>query len=155
MTSTFSAELESLTADLDAARAGLVTVCQSLSDADLARARRGGWPVARVLEHVIQSEQLYARLVSALRDQPVVEGATESGAPDSVDGALSRLGSGRRALLAALDGVDEDSFYRLRQFGHEEYSVLSVLENTASHDREHAAQISAIIESPASEKPPA
>jgi hypothetical protein len=30
------------------------------------------------------------------------------------------------------------------RIGHEEYSVLSVLENAASHDREHARQIRSI-----------
>ena len=41
----------------------------------------------------------------------------------------------------AIDHVKEEDFYRLQTIGHEEYSVLSILENVASHDREHAEQI--------------
>ena len=56
------------------------------------------------------------------------------------------LQDGRKALLKALDALDDDplayeTFYTLKQMGHEEYSVLSVLENVANHDREHAEQI--------------
>jgi hypothetical protein len=58
---------------------------------------------------------------------------------------LCRLDSSRSALLSALDGVDEERFYQLRHMGHEEYSVLSVLENAAAHDREHAGQTRAIV----------
>jgi len=38
-----------------------------------------------------------------------------------------------------------ETFYELRRVGHEEYSVLSVIENVANHDHEHAAQIRAIV----------
>ena len=63
----------------------------------------------------------------------------------AVADAGRRLDASRRALLAALDGVDEESFYRLRVVGHEEYSVLSVLENAANHDREHGEQVRATL----------
>ncbi len=39
-----------------------------------------------------------------------------------------------------------ETFYELKRVGHEEYSVISVLENVANHDREHAEQIRAIVE---------
>ena len=57
----------------------------------------------------------------------------------------------RTALLKALGALEMDpkayeTFYELKKVGHEEYSVLSVLENVASHDHEHAAQIRAILE---------
>jgi hypothetical protein len=38
-----------------------------------------------------------------------------------------------------------EKFYEVKPVGHEEYSVLSVLENVAHHDREHADQIRAIL----------
>jgi hypothetical protein len=41
--------------------------------------------------------------------------------------------------------VDEDHFYALRTVSHEEYSILSLLENVANHDREHAAQVEATL----------
>ena len=57
----------------------------------------------------------------------------------------------RKELLRALEGLDIDprayeTLYELNRVGHEENIVLSVLENVANHDREHAAQIRAIIE---------
>ena len=49
---------------------------------------------------------------------------------------------GRTQLLdLKIDGIDEETFYRLGNLGYEEYSVLSMLENEANHEREHAAQI--------------
>ena len=148
MTSPFPSDLTSATRDLDAARAEISAVLAALTDADLDHARRRGWSVRRVLKHLIQSEWLYARLVSHLRDLSVPGGQTPPDAPPTATDAIGRLQASRRTLLAALDGVNEDAFYRLRTLGHEEYSVLSVLENVASHDREHAAQIRAILRPP-------
>jgi hypothetical protein len=98
-----------------------------------------------VLEHVIWSELLYAKLVRHLRSQPGAEGDMPDCRPDSLADARTRLASSREALLTALDGVDEETFYRMAKVGHEEYSVVSLLENTVSHDREHAGQIAAIV----------
>lgn len=140
MSSEFEQDVARYRRALDEAREELVGAVRSMSDGDLERARRGGWAARRVLEHVIQSEWLYARVVLHLRGQPV-PGDDVSGAPASVQDALDRLGASRAALLAALEGVDEETFYRLATLGHEEYSVVSVLENDANHDREHAAQV--------------
>ena len=145
MTAGFDRDLTAAREELEGARHELLGVVSALNDADLDRARRGGWTARRVLEHVIQSEWLYARLVAHLREL-LVPGDVVSGAPSSAADALQRLDASRRALLAALDGVDEESFYALRVVGHEEYSILSVLENAAHHDREHAAQVRAIVE---------
>ena len=144
MTADYEQELTGAREQLEAAREELLTVVGALVDADLARSRRGGWAVARVLEHVIQSEWLYAGLVAHLRDRPS-PGDMVTGVPKSVADAVDRLAASHQALLVALDGVDEASFYRLRAVGHEEYSILSVLENGANHDREHAAQVQAIL----------
>jgi hypothetical protein len=142
---TFAADLEALTADLTVARATLVSTVQRLSDVDLERARRGGWPVRRVLEHVIQAEWLYATLVRHLRrlDPPERPQLSCEGQP--VDEILCMLDAGRTALLQSIDGVEEAAFYDVQRVGHDEYSVLSVLENAANHDREHAEQITAIL----------
>jgi hypothetical protein len=56
----------------------------------------------------------------------------------------------RSALLTEIEGIDEDTFYTLKRLLNEEghgqtYSVLSVLENIARHDREHASQIREIL----------
>ncbi len=144
MQTEFEQELTAAREQLEAAREELLAVVGALSDADLARSRRGGWAVARVLEHVVQSEWLYAGLVAHLRDQPS-PGDVVTGVPASVADAVDRLAASHRALLVALDGMDEESFYRLRAVGHEEYSILSVLENGTNHDREHAGQVQAIL----------
>ena len=123
-------------------------------------ARRGGWSVRKVLEHVIHSEWLYSRLATHLRGRPPPEGGTlpdsstsaeepEPAAFASVAEAAEQLDAVRAALLAAIDGVDEESFYRLQTVGHEEYSVLSLLENVALHDREHAPQVQEILQATA------
>ena len=145
MTTEFERDLEHARTEMDAARQELLAVIGALTDDDLDRERRGGWSVRRVLEHVIQSEWLYVGLVSHLRDQPV-QGDRDSGAPSSATDAADRLHASRRALLGALEGVEEESFYRLRSVGHEEYSVLSLLENVVNHDREHGAQVRAILD---------
>ena len=144
MTTEFERDLEYARAEMGTARQELLAVVDALSDDDLDRERRGGWPVRKVLEHVIQSAWLYSRLLSHLREEPVQDDIV-SGALASAADAVDRLGAARAALLKALEGVDEESFYRLRTVGHEEYSVLSLLENVALHDREHEAQVRAIL----------
>lgn len=144
MTADFEQELTGAREQLEAAREELLAVVGALSGADLARSRRGGWEVTRVLEHVIQSEWLYAGLVAHLRER-APPGDVVTGAPTSAADAIDRLAASHRALLAAVDGVDEASFYRLRAVGHEEYSILSVLENGTNHDREHAEQVQTIL----------
>ena len=57
-----------------------------------------------------------------------------------------------RRLIALLDGVDEGTFYELRALGREQYSIVSVLENVASHDHEHLEQIARTIASAGSNR---
>jgi uncharacterized damage-inducible protein DinB len=113
------------------------------------RARRGGWTVGKVLEHVIHAERLYGQAVAYLVGAETSQRG-ESSEPGSATEARTMLLDGRKALLKSLDALDEDpvaneTFYTLKQMGHEEYSVLSVLENVANHDREHAGQIREIL----------
>ena len=145
MSSEFDRDLGAARKECDRDRRTLLSVVGALRDPDLDRARRGGWTVQRVLEHVIQSEWLYVGLVHHLRGQQTAETPMEAGAPASVADSSRDLEVSRQALLAAIEGVDEETFYQLRRVGHEEYSVLSVLENVALHDREHAAQVEAIV----------
>ncbi len=145
MSSEFDRDLGAARNECDRDRRTLLSVVGALRDADLDRARRGGWTVRRVLEHVIQSEWLYVGLVHHLRGRQTEQTPMEAGAPASVAVSSRDLKVSRQALLAAIDGVVEDTFYQLQRVGHEEYSVLSVLENVALHDREHAAQVEAIV----------
>jgi hypothetical protein len=142
---TFEADRDAVLAEMQASRADLVSAIQPLSSADLDRARRGGWPVSRVIEHVIESEYMYAMAAAAIRKQPVGPRGETSCEGQPIDEIICRLEGGRNALLAAVKDVTEDDFYRLEKLGHEEYSVFSVLENSAMHDHEHAGQIRSIL----------
>lgn len=144
MTKEFDSDLAAVHAGLNAARSQVTEAVASLSDPDLERARRGGWTVRKVLDHLISSEWLYSRLMAHLRGA-TAQGDIPSCDPTSVREALAMLDASRQAILGAADGVDEGGFYRLQTAGHEEFSVLSLLENTALHDREHAAQVLEIL----------
>ena len=148
MSDEFDRDLATARDSLASAREGLLAVVSALAEDDLTRARRGGWSVRRVLEHVIESEWLYTRLATHLRDLPQPDETPSTEAP-SVAEATRAMGAAREALLAAVAGVDEETFYRLGAVGHEEYSVLSLLENVALHDREHAPQVQEILQATA------
>lgn len=45
----------------------------------------------------------------------------------------------------AIGGIDEASFYAMKRIGYQQYNVMSILENSANHDKEHAAQIAGIL----------
>ncbi len=144
MTTTFQADLTSARSDLDAARAELITVVQSLNDADLEAARRGGWTIARVLHHVIQGDTYYTGTIGYLSENPRPTNMPPS-APASVSDAIQQLEAAGAAFRSALESVGEDAFYTVKPVAHEEFSVLSLLENVTHHDREHAAQIQTIL----------
>ena len=141
----FDAEFAENTAAIARARTALLDRVHRLSDDDLARGRRGGWTVRDVLRHVLTAEVAYTRVVAHLRSITLnVAEVTDDDlrSVSAVNHALERL---RNALNAAVDGVDEAAFYDLRPLGHEQYSVLSVLENVANHDHEHLEQIEKIL----------
>lgn len=137
---------DDLSAALDAMRDNreqLVACIAPLSAADMARARRGGWSVGRVLHHVIESEIAYVRLVAHLRGQA----APDLTAVEPTDGAdaVEQLRVTRAALVAAAEGIDDDTLYAMSKLGANEYSVLSVLENDGDHDHEHLNQIERLL----------
>lgn len=137
----FERDLTESTNAIHTSRAALLDRVRALSDSDLGRTRRGGWSVREALHHVIDSEIAYARVIAHLRSLPVQipdAAPADTGSPAAVIAALERY---RQALVAALDGVDEATFYDMRSLGREQYSVLSVLENVAMHDHEHLEQI--------------
>ena len=149
MTCTFHADLASSQQATEGARRELLSVVDGIGRADMDRARKGGWQVRRVLEHVIQSERLYGQAIAYLAGAEVPARPSET-SPASASQARTMLLDARTATLKALEELDLDpkayeTFYELRKVGHEEYSVLSVLENVANHDREHAEQILAIL----------
>jgi len=139
MSSEFDSDLRELKEELSASRADLLASLESLADADLERGRRGGWTIAQVLGHVIQSEYLYGGVVSAIVG--ALASSPQGEPPASVDAARQQLAATREGLLKAVASATEENFYRMQKFGHDEYSVISVLENAANHDREHAEQV--------------
>jgi hypothetical protein len=145
MAATLNDDLTAARKELEAARSDLMITLSTVPDDALERSRRGGWTVHRVLQHVIESEWHYAVLINQLRGLAVTPRAGALGNPASVTDAERRLAESRRALLEALDGIDEAAYYRLGVIGREEYSVHSVLENVVHHDREHAAQLQNIV----------
>jgi hypothetical protein len=148
MSAEFDRDLERVRAGLQSARDALLSLLNGLNDADLDRGTRGGWPIRKVLEHTLQSEWIYVALMHHLRgktsDIPETKGVSIATLADCLDG----LRRARATLLELIEGVDEETFYRLQRAGHEEYSVLSVLENVELHDHEHTAQIERIMAAP-------
>ena len=139
MSSEFQSDLRELQKDLAGSREELLHALEPLTNSDLERGRRGGWTIGQVLGHVIQSEYLYGGVVAAIVGAS--SGSPLGERPTSIDAARQQLATTRQHLLTALAPATEDNFYRLQRFGHDEYSVISVLENAANHDREHAEQI--------------
>jgi uncharacterized damage-inducible protein DinB len=138
----FNRDLEENLNAIRLARSELLEAVRSLTADDLQRVRRGGWSVQEVLRHVIDSEVAYAKVIGFLRASPTdLNNATESdvASGSSAADALDRV---RETTLKLVAGVDEATFYELRALGKEQYSIVSVLENVASHDHEHLEQIS-------------
>ncbi len=128
---------------MESARRDLLALIAPLTAEDFARARPGGWTLQRVLHHVIESEATYAKLLAHQtgRKAPALELATPGDAAE----AAAELDETRTAVSGLVDDVDGEVVYRLVRFGSEEYSVVSVLENIAAHDRDHAGQIRELV----------
>ncbi len=97
-----------------------------------------------VLAHLAEADRGYTHIVSTLRDQETSNEASVA-TPISVTEALQQLNTEKQALITAVQGVDEETFYRLRHALHQEYSVLSALRDAALHKREHLRQIRATL----------
>jgi phosphinothricin acetyltransferase len=124
-------------------REALLAVVRRLEHGDMTIERPGGWSIARVLQHVIESEAIYAKLLAHLCGKPAVDFATSP--PDDGEAAARALTTTRDAVHAMIEGIDAQTLYALKRLGHEEYSPLSVLENIALHDREHVEQIASLL----------
>jgi hypothetical protein len=140
--SEFDAHLSELTANLERHRSELLAGLGEVNDEDLVRARRGGWTIGKVLEHIVGAEWHYARLARNLRGLSDIP--QEPFEATTVAEAVAALSRSRAALLAAIDRIPEEDFYRLGSVGREEYSVVSVIENAEQHDLEHLGQIRSI-----------
>ena len=146
MPSEFEQDRERVLADIDAARSDLLRLIGTLSEADLDIARRGSWSVRGVLQHIILGEWGHTRGIRRLlgADDPQIPDAPPLASPAE---AIAALANSRAAHLASVDGIQEDDFYRLASpSGGQDWSVMSFLEGTADHDREHHAQIEALLD---------
>jgi len=125
------------------ARARFAVLVSPLSREALASARPGGWTLRRVLHHVIESEAIYAKLLAHQCTRPAGDMRTDE--PSDGGDAVAMLEGTRRFVLAIVDGIPDEILYRLTTIGHEEYSPLSILQNVASHDRDHYTQIADVL----------
>ena len=145
MPSEFEQDRQRVLADIDAARSDVLRLLGTLSAADLDIASRGSWSVRSVIQHIILSEWGHTRGITRLL------GADDPQIPDApplatLAEAIDALADSRAAHLSSVDGIEEDDFYRLASpRGGQEWSVMSFLEGTADHDREHHAQIEALL----------
>ena len=146
-------DLERALDDMASARRPLLAMVSAAPPDSLARSHPGGWTLGRVLHHVIESEAVYTTLLAHQRGVPAPD--LDTAEPSDGTDAAAKLAATRSAVEALADGIDDATLYRLVRFGHEEYSPLSVLENIASHDRDHYAQIAELIrEAPAERRTP-
>ncbi|MEO6196987.1 MAG: DinB family protein [Dehalococcoidia bacterium] len=143
---TFESDLQAALNDMSAARATLVSVVCTVADADLDRVKRGGWPVHRVITHAIEHDYYMSMFVASARGQRAAMGDPACGG-QPIDEILRRMEQGRNALISTIKDIAEDEFYSLQKLGHDEFSPITALENAAAHDREHAAQLTTILES--------
>ena len=139
--SEFESDLAELRGEIEEGRRELSRVIEAVAADAFEIAPRGEWSIERILRHVVQSEQLYAAVISTLRGQSAPAGPPLPARFESGEQVLASLAESRQLVLAALEGVTEDQFYELRQIGMNEESIKSVLENLAMHDDEHAHQI--------------
>lgn len=140
-----AAKPEPLSAALDDmrdARERLLVLIDALPAGAFDRAPAGGWSARRVLQHVIESEHTYAKLLAHMCGRTAPDAAGDD--PPDPATARAMLAATGASVLAMVEGIDDGTLYRLVRLGHEEYSPLSVLQNIASHDRDHEAQIAAI-----------
>ncbi len=149
MPSEFEQDCQRVLVDIDAARNELLLMIGGLSDADLDAGRRGAWSVRGGLQHILLAEWGPTRGIKRLlgADDPEIPEAPELATPAEVVDALA---TSRAAHLASVNGIAEDDFYRLavpNPGGGQEWSVMSFLEGTADHDREHRHQIEGLLES--------
>ena len=138
-----NADLQGILGDMARARQHLLATLRRVTSEEMQRARAGGWSVERVAQHLVESDSSYLKVLAHqcgkqapdLTDEPPADGAH----------VAAMLDARREAMLSVIEGIDDETLYRLQRFGQEEYSPLSVLENIAAHDHEHAGQISALL----------
>jgi hypothetical protein len=148
MSDGFENDLKRALTTAGTAHSQLLAVLAELSSADLELSLRGGWTIRRVLEHLIQSYAGELSIVQRIRGLESQASGEEPLPGFQTPGEVARrLDDDFRSLSAAINGVDEEAFYRLVPPGRNEYSVLSLLENIADHDAEHAEQIKTISKS--------
>lgn len=145
MAATFEQQLTGLRRELELGREELERTIQAAPGGLFGVAPRGEWSVSAMLKHVIGAEYFYASAVETLRERPSQGVPAGLAAPADGAAALTALRASRGRLLAALDGVGEEEFYRMKQLGPNEESIKSIMANVAMHDHEHARQIATTV----------
>lgn len=140
MSTEFERDLREALNDSNETHKELLKIVSSLRESDLDVAKRGEWPVRVMVTHVAAADRGYVGQVRTLRDQKTPPLAPVT-APASVAEAVKQLEAAKQELLIAVQGVDEEPFYRLRNTGHGEHSVVSTLRDATLHKKEHVQQI--------------
>lgn len=104
----FDADFDACLAGLHEARGRLLQDVRRLDGHALVQRRRGGWSVGEVLRHLADSEASYAQAVGLLRSRDVAIASASDDDVASTGAIVLTLERTRRALLDAIDGVDED-----------------------------------------------
>ena len=146
MSISFESTLGQFLDDLDSSQAELLELLETLADEDLSLGARGEWTVGAILYHVWNADAYYCNAVRKLRGMAEPSHHDNVNLPDSPGDAERQIESAHEALIDSVKGVDEETFYRLKDTGHQEYSVKSVLADAARHHREHLKQIRAILD---------
>ncbi|HEY7295076.1 MAG TPA: hypothetical protein VH916_08535, partial [Dehalococcoidia bacterium] len=99
MAATLEADLSGARQELSAAREELLHTIDTVGDVGLDRARRGGWSVRRVLQHLVEAEWFYGRAVCQLRGlAPPPAPTIGSHRPDQAEAAQGPVVSLPQAL---------------------------------------------------------
>lgn len=141
MATDFERQLETLRRNMREARSELLRTVEAVPPGLFQVAPRGEWSIAAILAHVVGSEHFYATGIDTLRERAAGPAPAATQPPTGPEDAVGALAASRERLLAAVEAVTEDEFYRMRRIGYNEESVRSILENVAMHDREHAEQL--------------
>src|SRR2546423_14217021 len=104
-------DLRRVLRDIEASRRSLLSVVTPLTREDLGYARRGGWTIERILQHIIESEQMYAKLLAHQCGKSAPE--LPSGPGSDGAEATARLAETRASVMAMIDGIDEETLFTL------------------------------------------
>ena len=128
--------------DMRDARAAFAALGARSGPKAMAQARPGGWTVGRIIEHLIESDVLYAKLLAhqcGAEFAPPAEQTPVRTAPPPWSGSMQRETPCWRCSMASTRARSTVWCWE------QAYSPVSLLEHVASHEREHTRQIRELL----------